>query len=209
MEAVPVKIVPRDFGETRRRDWWWLEPMIDPNTGAQMTAGASSTPLFSLHRRQRLLAVGTPVVAGLLISRLLGRVQTQARDLGESEQRTRLLLDNPGSWFGPFAAAVNTLRTGLVPAPLRQSLYGALLGLPHVTLVEDVPNLDGRACTAIVHDAGRTRTELLIHPADGQFAGERDTLRTESRCGLPSGTVISATAVVTANVDVIGESPAA
>ena len=28
MEAVPVKIVPRDFGETRRRDWWWVEPMI-------------------------------------------------------------------------------------------------------------------------------------------------------------------------------------
>jgi hypothetical protein len=28
MEAVPVKIVARDFGETRRRDWWWVEPMI-------------------------------------------------------------------------------------------------------------------------------------------------------------------------------------
>ena len=28
MEAVPVKIVPREFGETRRRDWWWVEPMI-------------------------------------------------------------------------------------------------------------------------------------------------------------------------------------
>ena len=28
MEAVPVRIVPRDFGETRRRDWWWVEPMI-------------------------------------------------------------------------------------------------------------------------------------------------------------------------------------
>jgi hypothetical protein len=27
MEAVPVKIVPRGFGETRRRDWWWIGPM--------------------------------------------------------------------------------------------------------------------------------------------------------------------------------------
>ena len=27
MEAVPVKIVPQGFGETRRRDWWWIEPM--------------------------------------------------------------------------------------------------------------------------------------------------------------------------------------
>ena len=28
MEAVPVKFVPRGFGETYRRDWWWVEPMI-------------------------------------------------------------------------------------------------------------------------------------------------------------------------------------
>jgi hypothetical protein len=28
MEAVPVKLVPRGFGETERRDWWWVEPMI-------------------------------------------------------------------------------------------------------------------------------------------------------------------------------------
>jgi hypothetical protein len=48
---------------------------------------------------------------------------------------------------------------------------------------------------------GRTRTELMISPADGQFAGERDTLRMDSRCGLPSGTVISSTAVRTAVVD--------
>jgi hypothetical protein len=28
MEAVPVKFVSRGFGETYRRDWWWVEPMI-------------------------------------------------------------------------------------------------------------------------------------------------------------------------------------
>ena len=28
MEAIPVKIVPRGFGETERRDWWWIEPML-------------------------------------------------------------------------------------------------------------------------------------------------------------------------------------
>jgi hypothetical protein len=28
MQAIPVKIVPQGFGETRRRDWWWLEPML-------------------------------------------------------------------------------------------------------------------------------------------------------------------------------------
>jgi hypothetical protein len=28
MEAVPVKFVPRGFGETYRRDWWWIEPIV-------------------------------------------------------------------------------------------------------------------------------------------------------------------------------------
>lgn len=120
--------------------------------------------------------------------------------------RSRLVADNPGSWFGPFAAAVNTLRTGLAPATLRAGLYEALLGLPDVTLAENVADLDERKCTAIVHDAGRTRTELLICPDDGQFAGERDTLRAP-RCGLPAGTVISDTAVTTATVDALGAEP--
>jgi PAS domain S-box-containing protein len=46
-----------------------------------------------------VLAVGTPVVAGLLISRLLGRLQAQAQELGESEQRTRLVLDTAPDAF--------------------------------------------------------------------------------------------------------------
>ena len=28
MEVVPVKIVPRGFGETQRRDSWWWEPVL-------------------------------------------------------------------------------------------------------------------------------------------------------------------------------------
>ena len=28
MEVVPVKIVPRGFGETERRDWWFVDPLI-------------------------------------------------------------------------------------------------------------------------------------------------------------------------------------
>jgi PAS domain S-box-containing protein len=46
-----------------------------------------------------LLAIGTPVVAGLLISRLLGRLQTQASELSESEERTRLVLDTAPDAF--------------------------------------------------------------------------------------------------------------
>jgi hypothetical protein len=28
MQVVPVKVVPRGFGETQRRDWWWVESML-------------------------------------------------------------------------------------------------------------------------------------------------------------------------------------
>ena len=117
--------------------------------------------------------------------------------------------DNPGSWFGPFNAAVTALRTTLVPAELRAAFYRALTALPDVSLDKDAVNVDGHTCLAIVHDAGRTRTELMIDPADGQFAGERDTIRTDSRCGLPAGTVISTTAVRTDVVDHPGTRPAA
>lgn len=109
--------------------------------------------------------------------------------------------ENTGSWFGPFAAGVTALRTCLVPADLRAALCLALACLPGVGALEGIANVDGVACLALVHDAGRTRTELLLSPVDGQFAGERDTVRTGSRTGLAAGTVISSTAVRTAVVD--------
>ena len=53
-----------------------------------------------------LLAVGTPLIAGLLISRMLDRLRAQqveaaesARQLSQSEARTRLLLDNSPDAF--------------------------------------------------------------------------------------------------------------
>ena len=46
-----------------------------------------------------LLAVGTPAVAGLLISRLLGGIQHHALELRESEERTRLVLDTAPDAF--------------------------------------------------------------------------------------------------------------
>jgi hypothetical protein len=127
--------------------------------------------------------------------------------LDPDELRTKLCEDNPGSWFGPFTAAVTALRTCLVPAMLRTALYRALAGLPAVTIADRVRNVDDHECIALVHDAGRTRTELMIDPVDGQFAGERDTLRMDSRCGLRAGTVISSTAVGTAVVDALGQHP--
>jgi PAS domain S-box-containing protein len=46
-----------------------------------------------------LLAVGTPLVAGLLISRLLSRLHRHAREARQSEERTRLVLDTAPDAF--------------------------------------------------------------------------------------------------------------
>ena len=59
-----------------------------------------------------------------------------------------------------------------------------------------------------MHDDGPTRTELIIDPVDGAFAGERDTLRTASRLGLAAGTVVLCTSVTTSVVDTLGGLPA-
>ena len=107
----------------------------------------------------------------------------------------------------PFARAVGALRSGLDPADLRAALYTALVALPAVSVEENAADLDGNPRVALVHDDGPTRTELLVDPADGGFAGERDTLRTPSRLGLAAGTVVLCTTVVGAVVDTLGGVP--
>ena len=119
----------------------------------------------------------------------------------------RLEADHPGRWANPFSGAVDALRTALLPADVRAALYRALTGLPGVHLHPDAVEHGGRSCTVLVHDAGRTRTELFVDERDGAFAGERDVTRTDSRCGLPAGTLVAETVVRTAVVDEPGETP--
>ena len=122
----------------------------------------------------------------------------------------RLCADGPEGRTAsqPFARAAGALRSGLVPADLRAALYAALTALPAVTLDEDTTDCAGNPRLALVHDDGPTRTELIIDPVDGTFAGERDTLRTASRLGLAAGTVVLCTSVTTSVVDTLGGLPA-
>ena len=78
-----------------------------------------------------------------------------------------------------------------------------------VAVDEHATDCEGHPRIALVHDDGPTRTELIIDPVDGTFAGERDTLRSDARFGLPAGSVISTTAVGTAVVDGPGLRPEA
>ena len=101
----------------------------------------------------------------------------------------------------------DAVRSGLVPADLRAALYAALTALPAVEVNGHATDCEGNPRLALVHDDGPTRTELIIDPVNGTFAGERDTLRTASRLGLPAGTVVLCTSVTTRVVDTLGGLP--
>lgn len=195
-EAVAEGFNPRDIGPVGRFRAWHGD--FDTSAGDEDEDGIGDAVKFCARPVPRRRGSWQSPTA-----QFLAQLPTDPDVL-----RTRLREENPGSWFSPFAAAVTALRTCLVPALVRKAFYRALVGLPAVTIAENVTDVDGRECLAIIHDAGRTRTELMINPSNGQFAGERDTLRTESRCGLGPGMVISATAVATAVVDTMGALPA-
>lgn len=124
------------------------------------------------------------------------------------EMLQRLVEDSPlgRGYTGPFQSAVDALRTCRVPADVRAVIYAALRELPAVERGETT-DLDGELHPTLVHDDGPVRSELLISPVDGQYAGERDTVRRPARVGPPVGTVIAETAVQTSVVDLLGSPP--
>lgn len=127
----------------------------------------------------------------------------------DPEQMLQRLIEEspPGRGYtGPFQSAVDALRTCRVPADLRAVIYAALRQLPAVEL-DETDDLDGQRQITLVHDDGPVRSELLVSPVDGQYAGERDTVRRPARVGPPVGTVIAETAVSTSVVDVLGSPP--
>ncbi len=112
-----------------------------------------------------------------------------------------------GQDVSPDTAAVrfiaDTLRTGVVPADLRASLYGALAGVPGVSISDRAATLDGRTGVAFGRDEGNgLRQEIIIDPATGLMIGERElVLRDGVLPGVPVGDSMGWTAVTTTVVD--------
>jgi RNA polymerase sigma-70 factor (ECF subfamily) len=95
----------------------------------------------------------------------------------------------------------DTLRTGIVPADVRATLYRAAALIPGVTLTAGTANLDGRTGVAIGRDeTDGTRQEIIIDPSTGLLIGEREVLLRASD-GLPAGASMGWTAVTTTVVD--------
>jgi hypothetical protein len=98
------------------------------------------------------------------------------------------------------------LRTGVLPADVRASLYQAAALIPGVEFVEDQATLDGRTGTAIgrVEINGNFRQDLIVDPDTGLFIGERRT-ELEAMNGIPANTATSWTTVTTT---VVADAPA-
>ncbi|WP_439693542.1 CU044_5270 family protein [Curtobacterium sp. SP.BCo] len=101
-----------------------------------------------------------------------------------------------------FDTLSDFLRTGLVPADLRATVYEAIAGLPDVVVTDDQASLDGRHGTAIGL-GGRSdsdRREVIIDPATGAYLGER-TLQTRRIGSIPAGSVVDSVTVAVDGVD--------
>ncbi|KOX33871.1 hypothetical protein ADK67_05760 [Saccharothrix sp. NRRL B-16348] len=106
----------------------------------------------------------------------------------------------------PFHFAVQLLRTGLVPADLRASLYRALALLDGVTVADVQVDLDGRVGVAIAVEDVHERRELIVDPANGDFIGERTVAGQQPHFPyLAPGTVTGYSSITTKVVDGIGE----
>lgn len=101
----------------------------------------------------------------------------------------------------------DALRSGLIPADLRASLYRVLAMVPGLEITEKVANLDGKQGIAFGIEDDIERQDVIIDPATGEFIGER-RIAIAGREGIPSGTVVGYSSVSTAVVDAQGEKPA-
>jgi hypothetical protein len=120
----------------------------------------------------------------------------------------RLEIDHPRHRFShPLTHVADALRTCLFPADLRAALYRGLLQHSEISIDEHIVDLDGRHCVALACDIGARTHELLIDPADGQYAGERETAGNDPLWPVEPGTVIRSSATLTAITDGPDELP--
>lgn len=90
-----------------------------------------------------------------------------------------------------FVYVSDVLRTGLVPADLRASLYRVLATVPGVTVSARAAQIGDRTGIGFSYDESVSGTlqEIVINPATGDLVGEREVVVDRSS-GLPVGTVM-------------------
>lgn len=128
------------------------------------------------------------------------------RDVGAL--RERLYADAAGlgsSTDGEVLVLVaDVLRSGLVPADLRSSLYRVLETVPGVEVTSQSVAVGGVTGVGIgrFEDVNGIRQELVIDPTTGQVVAERE-IAVRELDGIPAGTVIGQTTVTRSIVDAV------
>ncbi len=69
--------------------------------------------------------------------------------------------------------ARDALRSGLLPAAVRASLYRALGYIDNLEVSDRAVNLDGKTGVALSTDDGKVREEIIIDPTTGDYIGGR------------------------------------
>ncbi|MGW7533059.1 CU044_5270 family protein [Amycolatopsis sp. NPDC054798] len=115
---------------------------------------------------------------------------------------------------GVLNLAAQLLKTGTLPADLKESLYRAVAKIPGLKVTEQAANLDGRTGVALGVDPvdGTFRMEIIVDPVTGEFIGERRTQLKPvendiTTAGVKPGTVTFSSSVRTAVADEQGVVP--
>lgn len=124
---------------------------------------------------------------------MYNRLYDDSRGHGQSQQSEMLV------------QATDALRTGLLPASVRATLYRAMAQIGGVEIGDAAVNLNGRVGTGFTVTGPALRDETIIDPTTGEFIGTRTTtLGHDAVTKNPAGAVISYTAVDTQIVKTLG-----
>lgn len=153
-------------------------PMLERGAGGNFTVGELGGEQSGV--------LGAAHIAGLPRDpdALVRRIEAAPRGAGATDE------------LHVFDTISGLLRTGLVPADLRATMYEALATLPDVVVTEEQASLDGRTGTAIGLPAwsATQQRDVIIDPAEGTYLGER-SIQTRRTGSIPAGTVIDSVAV--------------
>lgn len=83
--------------------------------------------------------------------------------------------------------AQDALRSGMLPADTRATLYRALGNLKNLKITDKAANLDGQIGIAYSSDDGSSREEIVIDPKTGAYIGSREV----ATSGRNRGNVLS------------------
>ncbi len=101
--------------------------------------------------------------------------------------------------------ATDALRTGLLPAGVRATLYRAMAKINGVAISDNAVTLDGSVGTGFTVSSPWIRGETIIDPQTGEYIGTRETLvKDDPTSHLKAGTLLGYTAVTSTVVTKLG-----